>query len=178
MATYNKYYKQKNYFGNPYAELMDFFQSYPARGNLADLGAGQGRDSIALQNMGYSVTSVDISDVGLDQIKQANENITTIQADVYAFDIKEYDFILLDSMLHFYKNDLEKETQWLESLLNDMKKGALLVNCLLKSAKAEKTLFKILNSFDGQFEILANKYIDYPEANCKYHMLSVLKKMN
>ena len=89
MATYNKYYQQENYFGNPYPELMDFFRSYPYRGTLADLGAGQGRDSVPLQRMGYSVTAVDISDVGLNQIKQANQNNTTIQADVYAFEIKD-----------------------------------------------------------------------------------------
>jgi len=176
MATYDKHYQQENYFGNPYPELMSFFRSYPYRGTLADLGAGQGRDSIALQSMGYSVTAVDISDTGLHQIKQANENITVIQADVYTYDIRDYDFILLDSMLHFYKNGLEKETEWLKSLLNDMKENALLVNCLLKSPKAEKELFKVLSLFEGQLDIISDKYIDYPEANCKYHMLAVLKK--
>ena len=53
MATYDKYYKKKDYFGSPCKGLIDLFEAYPTRGSLCDLGAGQGRDSIPLQRMGY-----------------------------------------------------------------------------------------------------------------------------
>ncbi|MEX1376791.1 MAG: methyltransferase domain-containing protein [Eubacteriales bacterium] len=176
MATYDKYYKDENYFGNPYPELINFFSEYPQRGKLVDLGAGQGRDSVPLSNMGYEVTSVDISDVGLDQIRLKDKKISIFFSDVYSYDISDFDFILLDSMLHFYKNDFEKESKWVQKILSEMKKDALFINCLLKSAKAEKALLNIIQKHDCEFEILENKYIDYAEANCKYHFL-VIKKI-
>ena len=61
MATYDKHYQQENYFGNPYPELMSFFRSYPYRGTLADLGAGQGRDSIVITS--YSIHYTKLYDV-------------------------------------------------------------------------------------------------------------------
>ena len=175
MSLYDKYYKKDKYFGNPYPDLVKFFAEYPQRGKLADLGAGQGRDAIALQDMGYAVTAVDISAVGLQQIEQADPRIKTALADVYAYDIKDYDFILLDSMLHFYKKDMEKERQWAARLMGDMKAGAVLVNCMLASKKAERILRGILQSFSDSFEIIVDKYIDYPEAGCEFHFLVVKK---
>jgi hypothetical protein len=40
-TAYNKYYLQENYFGDPYPELIDFFENYPTRGKLLDVGCGQ-----------------------------------------------------------------------------------------------------------------------------------------
>lgn len=176
MATYDKHYKENNYFGKPYSQLMDFFLSYPKRGKLVDLGAGQGRDSIPLADMGYAVTAVDISMVGLQQIKNSNPNILTIKSNAYEFDISDYDFILLDSMLHFYKRDLNGETRWLKNIFSNMKKNAVFINCLLKSSKSEETLFEIFDEFSGIFDIIENKHIEYPEANCKYHLFVIRKK--
>ncbi|SLM87061.1 hypothetical protein [Vagococcus fluvialis] len=68
MSLYDKYYKEVNYFGNPYPELIKYMKQLP-KGTLIDLGAGQGRDSVPLSRMGFLVTSVDTSLVGLEQIK-------------------------------------------------------------------------------------------------------------
>ncbi len=86
------------------------------------LGAGQGRDAVPLSHMGYDVTAVDISQVGLEQIAEIDDSIKTINADVYTFDIGSYDVVLLDSMLHFYSRDLVKETNWVKQILENMKK--------------------------------------------------------
>ena len=110
---YDDYYQTPNLFGEPYPELIDFFKSVPHKGKLLDLGCGQGRDALAIAQLGYEVTGVDNSEVGIKQLneqaKKNGLNITGLVADIYAFeDFGSYDFILLDSMLHFNKKDKEK----------------------------------------------------------------------
>lgn len=53
-ATYDKYYQTENLFGDPYPELIEFFANYPKKGKVLDLGCGQGRDAIAIAQLGYS----------------------------------------------------------------------------------------------------------------------------
>ena len=59
---------------------------------------------------------------------------------------------MLDSIFHFYKNDLKKETKLLMQIIESMEVGAILINCLLKNNSAEKHLKKIVNKF--KIEIL------------------------
>ena len=72
--AYDKYYQSENLFGDPYPELVEFFAKYPQKGKILDLGCGQGRDAIALARLGYSVTGVDSSKVGIDQMIQVSQN--------------------------------------------------------------------------------------------------------
>ncbi|MBT3319835.1 MAG: methyltransferase domain-containing protein [Clostridia bacterium] len=176
MAAYDKHYVKKEYFGKPYAELIAFFEQYSKRGTLVDLGAGQGRDAAPLAKMGYDVTAVDVSQVGLKLIKASSPYIKTVQADVYTFDVSEFDIILMDSMLHFYSRDKAKESKLVSDILDKMKTGAVLVNFLMKSAKSEKVLMNIIECALYEFDILENRYIDYPEGNCQYHFLAVKKR--
>lgn len=90
MADYDKYYKTKELFGQPYPELIDFFKNYEPKGKIIDLGCGQGRDSISLARLGYKVTGIDNSKVGIEQInsisKKERINAIGIVEDIYAFD--------------------------------------------------------------------------------------------
>lgn len=73
-AIYDKYYKKAHYFGDPYPGLQEFFKAYEPKGNLLDLGCGQGRDALFLGRLGYKVKGIDISQVGINQMnKAANE---------------------------------------------------------------------------------------------------------
>lgn len=175
MATYDKHYKKEEYFGNPYEGMLDYFTKQE-RGELIDLGAGQGRDSIPLNKMGYDVTAVDISKVGLNQIKEKANNIKTVLADIYTYNIEPFDYILLDSMLHFYKGDIEKEKNLVENIISKMKNGAVFANCMLKSKKAEKYLMDIVKENIDSLEILKNDYVEYKEVNAKYNFLVIKKK--
>lgn len=175
MEIYDKYYREGYCFGEPYRQLIEFFEKLPSRGMLCDLGAGQGRDSIPLANMGYEVSAVDVSEVGIKQIKSVDSNIHGIVADIYTFPVNNFDIVLMDSMLHFYKNDYEKEKQLVERICSELKDGALFANCLLKSKKNEKLLKKIIEDSGIMFEILVEEYADYPEADCQFHFLVIQK---
>ena len=69
-VTYDKYYKTENLFGQPYPELLAFFTEYPKKGNVLDLGCGQGRDAIPLARLGFDVTGIDNSSVGIAQMNR------------------------------------------------------------------------------------------------------------
>jgi tellurite methyltransferase len=133
--TYDNYYQTENLFGEPYPELIEFLAAYPHKGKVLDLGCGQGRDAIALARLGYAVTGIDNSRVGIDQMKQVGEaenlNLLGKVGDIYAFDkFDEFDLILLDSMFHFEKNDKEKEIGLLRRIVSSIRKGCLVVVCI------------------------------------------------
>lgn len=176
MVTYDKYYKKENYFGRPYPSLMEFFKKYPNRGTLCDLGAGQGRDSISLYEMGYDVTAVDISSVGLKQIKDKYPEVKTKLSDIYKYKIDTFDFILLNSIVHFYRNDVNKESGLIKRILSEMKSGSVLVNCMLKNKKSEDILADVISSSNVLYELLAERYIDYPDYKAQYHFIALKKK--
>jgi len=129
----------RNYFGKPYIGLIEYFRK-AKKGTLVDLGAGQGRDSISLVQMGYDVTAVDTSSVGLKQMIEIQPNIKAIFCDLYCFDVSSFDYILMDSIVHFYKSDLERETVLIKRIISEMKQNAIFVNCLLKSKKPKRYL--------------------------------------
>lgn len=98
---------------NPTRVLL-IFCNHKERGRVLDLGCGQGRDALPLAEMGYQVLAWDRSQVGLDQIqnkaRQMGLKVETCLVDIYQTAIpSNVDMVLMDAMLHFYKNDLEKK---------------------------------------------------------------------
>lgn len=177
---YNRHYRKESYFGQPYPGLVDFFESYPERNVVLDLGCGQGRDALFLGGIGYRVVGVDISDVGIEQLnkaaKQEELQVEGVVADISSFDItNEYDIVLLDSMFHFYKNDVEKETRLLRRIMEEIKPGGLVCNFMQKGNEREEKLKSIIKESGVPFEILLDGYTDYPEFDAEFHMYIIRK---
>lgn len=179
-VAYDDYYEEINYFGKPYPGLVDFFKNYQSKGVVLDLGCGQGRDSLFMGELGYKVIGVDHSIVGISQLNEETKkrriDVEGRVANVYDFPIsKEIDIILLDSMLHFYKNDLEKETKFVNKILKEIKQGGVFLNCILKGEAREKELKKIIDSSPFEWEVLTEVYTDYSEADAEFHLLAIKK---
>ena len=186
-VTYDKYYQTENLFGEPYPELIEFFAEYPNKGEVLDLGCGQGRDAIALARLGYSVTGIDNSKVGIDQMNQIgqNKNLDLVGqiGDIYAFDrFSEFDIVLIDSMFHFAKNDKVKEIGLIKKIISDIRKGSLVVVCIQDTGDKVQTLNKVID-FERKHKRLSDKEFKYVfedsdsghKSETKYRMIVVEK---
>lgn len=150
-VEYDNYYQTENYFGEPYPELLEFYSSQSQKGKLLDLGCGQGRDAIPLARLGYKVTGVDHSQVGIQQLneiaRKENLSLKGMVSDIFDFShFDEFDFILLDSMFHFGKKYRERETQLLQRIFNDIKSKALVTICIQDSEHKVDTLHTIIST--------------------------------
>ena len=113
-SFHDEYDEKPEMFGHPYKELQDYFSRYPIKGALLDLGCGQGRDSIFLASVGYQVTAVDSSKIGVKQMMDKAQSqglkIDGIVSD--AIDLKvgtRFDLILFDMLLHRFEKPKQIE---------------------------------------------------------------------
>lgn len=137
---YDNFYKTENLFGEAYPELLAFFSNYPNKGKVLDLGCGQGRDALALARLGFNVTGIDSSKVGIAQMAQIAKTeelqLSGLVTDIYSFDdFSTYDFVLLDNMFHFDKKDRAKETAFITKILDNVKQDCIVVFCIQDSGK-------------------------------------------
>ena len=135
MTDYDRYYETEELFGEPYDELIDFFKDYEPKGKILDLGCGQGRDSISLARLGYKVTGIDKSKVGIDQMnsisKRENLNLIGIVGDIFSWDnYQHFDIVLLDSMFHFYKQDKKREIDLIDKIARQISRNGLICICI------------------------------------------------
>lgn len=148
---YDKYYQQENLFGNPYSELISFFEKEETKGKLLDLGCGQGRNAIPLAEMGYEVIGIDNSKVGIQQLnekaKSDSLSLQGIVADIFKYeDFQKFDFVLLDSMFHFTKNDKERELNFLKKIFQLAKSKTIIVICIQNTGSKVKILNELINN--------------------------------
>lgn len=189
MADYDNYYQTEDLFGEAYSELVEFFRQYEPKGKLIDLGCGQGRDCFPLARLGYQVTGIDNSQVGIDQMLEKSDledlNITGIVDDIYAFDgYQDFDIVLLDSMFHFEKWDLKMETDLIVRIANQIKPGSLICICIQDTGRKVKILKDTIISTGLDFKILNDSSLIYQyedketghKSKTKYCMYIVEKK--
>ena len=186
-VTYDKYYQTKNFFGEPYPELIEFFTEFPMKGKVLDLGCGQGRDAIALARLGYSVTGIDNSKVGINQMNEIGQNekldLDGQVRDIYAFDrFSEFDFVLLDSMLHFAKKDKEQEIRLIMKIVSDIRSGSRVVICIQDTGDKVQTLNKAIDIerkhkrlFDKEFKYIFEDSDSGHKSETDYRMIVIEK---
>ncbi|MBD3159358.1 MAG: hypothetical protein GF309_11260 [Candidatus Lokiarchaeota archaeon] len=80
------------------------------------------------------------------------ENRNQQRADIYEFpNDSGFDFILLDSMFHFYKRYQEKEVALVQRVMRDMRVGTVLCILINKSKIAESVLESIFDEAQGHW---------------------------
>lgn len=185
--AYDKYYKTENLFGEPYPELIRFYSNWIPKGNLLDLGCGQGRDAIALARLGYEVTGIDSSKVGIAQLnKVATKEKLPLQGevgDIYAFNrFGEYDFILIDSMFHFRKQERNQEIGLLQRVFEQSRPNAIVTICIQNTGDKLEVLHSIISKNGRLQEIdktrLSYTFVDQDSGHSsttEYQMLSLRK---
>lgn len=189
MAVYDKYYKTENLFGKPYSELITFFKNYEPKGKLIDIGCGQGRDCIPLARLGYQVTGIDNSKVGINQMVEKSGieklNITGLIDDIFTFaDYEDYDILLLNSMFHFEKRDLEKETDFIEKISKEINPNGVICFCIQDTGKKIKILKDTIANSNIEFDVLNDTSLIYKyedkksdhKSETKYCMFIIKKK--
>ena len=166
MADYDKYYTTEDLFGEPYPELIDFFNHYEPKGKLLDLGCGQGRNSISLAKLGYIVTGIDNSEIGINQMSsEANNqglNVTGLVGDMYEFDsYQDFDIVLLDSMLHFQKRDKQQETDLIKKIAKKINKNGVICICIQDTGTKVKILKDTINNTNLDFDLINDSSLFY-----------------
>ena len=189
MVHYDNYYKTRDLFGEPYPELIDFFRLYAPKGKLIDLGCGQGRDSIPLARLGYQVTGLDNSKVGIEQMNSIavseGLNVTGIVGDVFAFDnYHDFEIVLLDSMFHFEKRDVKREKELIDRIAKQIKRNGLICICIQDTGKKVRILKETIDNSGIDFEVLNDTELIYKfedkesghKSETKYCMYIIQKK--
>ncbi|MBD9105305.1 class I SAM-dependent methyltransferase [bacterium] len=99
--------------------ILDYMKYLPKTGNLLDLGCGVGQYSIYFYNLGYNVSSCDISSKALEILNEKNKNIKMkIQDMNKPLDYKdnEFDIVFANLSIHFLSDENTK------SLLGEIKR--------------------------------------------------------
>lgn len=181
MHPYDKDYQTPGLFGEPLPALVDFFRRTPRKLFVWDLGAGQGRNTLALAALGHRVCAVDVSAVGLGQLEagappEPRSRITLLERDIYELSIEsECDALLLDSMFHFYARDKKRELELLHRLSRELRPGGLLVLCVIRTQKTEAVLKAQLAGIWAGWEVLLSTEELHAESNGRYRVLALQK---
>ena len=104
-------------------------------------------------------------------------DIQGVVGDMYEYTIDvDVDIVLLDSMFHFYKRDLEKETSFLLRVMEELRLGGLMCIVVLKSKRIEKELLSVFRKSEFTWVSLFDDYIGYPEKEIEMGMIMSRKE--
>lgn len=119
----NRYKSIKHVWGTePDLKLIQYFDLIK-KGNVLDLGIGEGRNSITFALSGFNIDGVDISETALDRCKEnftdINTKVNLICTDLKNYSIikDNYSLIIAANVLNFFKK------ADIENIIQDIKEG-------------------------------------------------------
>lgn len=118
VADYDSRYKNSEFYWGlrPNTLCYDVMKIMPPIKpyRVLDIGCGEGKDSVFLAKCGYSVTAMDISEVGLEKAKTLAER-NQVQVNFFKADIidfrpdTDFDIIFSSGLLHFVPEAAREE---------------------------------------------------------------------
>ena len=145
-----------------------FLQDY-SKSRALDYGAGTGRNSIYLANLGIDVMAVDQDIEELEKLATFNQRIRPLKADLREWKIQDkFDLVVATNVLQFFDNDTA--TQCLKDMTNCLNSNGVLCLTYILDKKISLPLgfeavltseFKVINS--GTKVIQDPGHPDFPE---------------
>jgi len=126
----NHYKKEKSRLKYPDENLVRILSTIPNKGKALDFGAGSGRHSILLKEIGFEVTSVDYSEASVQQIKDTypDINASIVENPPFNFADEEFDLIINWGVLHY--NTKEDSFKIVSEFHRILKKGGILTGTI------------------------------------------------
>lgn len=141
--TQHSKYSEEDWINNPTIFATESIEYLPVKGQLLDLGAGQGQDSRFFASKGFRVTSTDFSDNALNISRQKTPadlktNVTFQNLDlsqVFPFKDSSFDIIYSHLALHYFNEQTTK--QIFSEIHRCLKKGGILAILLNSTTDPE-----------------------------------------
>ncbi len=162
-----RYISQK--FPEEPSEIVKRFYKLASPGKALDIASGTGRNAVFLQEKGFEVDAVDISDVALKILKEKNSSINTINMDLDYADLPKDTYQLVLN-INFLNRKL------IPKIKDSLKKGGVIIfeTFMLNSNAKTKDFYLRENELIQLF--LDFHIIYYQEFNTKKHDGSDAKK--
>lgn len=145
-----------------------FLQDY-TKSRALDYGAGTGRNSIYLADLGIDVLAVDQNIEELEKLATFNQRIRPLKADLREWKIQDkFDLVVATNVLQFFDNDTA--TRCLKDMTNCLNSGGVLCLTYILDKKISLPLgfeavltskFEVINS--GTKVIQDPGHPDFPE---------------
>lgn len=125
-----RYQTEEFVYGKSPNDFLAFaIEQIKRRGTLLSLGEGEGRNAIFLAKHDFSVTALDLSDVGLSKAKklaqEAGVAIETIVADLSDYTIPRESYDVIVSIFCHLPSELQKRVN--ANIVNALKPGGFLI---------------------------------------------------
>lgn len=181
---FDKWYKESEdlfWKGATDKKYLDILLSRLTKGNILDLGAGEGGDAIYLAKKGFEVTAVDISEAALKKLskwaKKENVAVNVEVADLEDYQIQEsYDGIISFAAIHFLPKD--KIDKLIKNMKEKTNKGGVNIILVFREGDSSQGKFKMYYFKDNELKeyykdwkvILYKEYEDLDTTHGKPHI--------
>ncbi|NLR90096.1 class I SAM-dependent methyltransferase [Flammeovirga agarivorans] len=160
---WDEFYQHPDAFGAPYPELNNFLENLEQKRALLDLGCGQGRNSMLALKLGFQVTGVDYSAVGVDtMVTKSNHQIEGVVEDIYNYNPSNtFQVILLDAVIHCQEEDRSKEINMFKKLLSSLENEGFLLIITHQWDMRETYLKETIEKEFPQLKYQFNKHLEH-----------------
>ena len=155
--TWDKHYlREKSFLDHPDENLVRIFSKMQLTPNscIFDLGAGNGRHSFYMKNLGFKVFAGDVSENSISMINEQNQGIESFLLDNFSYPFRDdfFDLVICWGVLH-YNSDID-----VLSILNELKRVLKKGGFVLGSVRSNRDTYLDIKSNEIKLEDLKGGY--------------------